>query len=105
MANVRRRTAPTGMSGAIWERDWRADVTSQLSDISRQGQATAVILERISGQLDSHDKRIEALEKQPTAAAARRAMDTNLALYVVLTCVSITSLLITLAGHLALFWR
>lgn len=102
---VRRGGVTTDMSSATWERDWRATVTSQLNDISSQGQATAVILERISGQLDSHDKRLNALENQPGQAHQRRATETNLALYVMLTCVSVVSLLITLAGHLALIWR
>lgn len=43
---------------AAADNEWRRDV-------SRQLQETAVILERLKGELDGHDQRIDRLEASP----------------------------------------
>lgn len=53
-----------------YERERWEGVTRQLDDSARRHQETAVILERIKGQMDGHDARIKALEAEPAKSRA-----------------------------------
>lgn len=48
-----------------YSREWRAQVSDALKVSAEKHQQTAIILERLTGQLDEHDARLRALEERP----------------------------------------
>lgn len=54
-------------TGEAWERDWRSEIMRQLKESAVAHQQTAVTLERLNGRLDEHDRRLDALEQQPSS--------------------------------------
>ena len=56
-------------NAAEWEREWRQGIEGRLKETAEANkkaaeanQETAVILERVNGRLDEHDRRIKTLE-------------------------------------------
>lgn len=85
-------------TGETWERDWRGDVMRQLKASAGAHQQTAVILERLTARLDEHDRRISALEEQPSNTRA----NVNVTSQVAIAALALGALLLSLATHVTL---
>lgn len=48
--------------------EWRDRTSTQLEESAKAQQTTALILERVTGRLDDHDKRLKSLEARPDTA-------------------------------------
>lgn len=54
-----------GGAGENWGQEWRANISRQVNEGAQALQSAAVMLERVSGRLDDHDRRIGLLESRP----------------------------------------
>ena len=98
-------------NSAEWEREWRQGIEGRLKETAEANkraaeanQETAVILERVNGRLEEHDRRIAALEARPAQSANEARLwfttaNSGLGTLIAIAAVLI-SLLIGLLPHL-----
>lgn len=82
--------------------EWRASVTEALKETADKHAQAAVIMERVTQQLNEHDNAIKALQGQPEKKHAAFIGNTGISLNVVYLLISLTMLLITLSSRMSI---
>lgn len=96
--------ATNGDTAHDWEREWRSNVSHELAETAEKHERAAIILERVNGRLEEHDRRIAALEARPAQSANEARLwfttaNSGLGTLIAIAAVLI-SLLIGLLPHL-----
>lgn len=56
-----------------WEQEWRSNVTEQLKQATEFNNRTAVLLERLTGQVEQHDRELDELREQRSRDSERQS--------------------------------